>query len=613
MDILVQDTFKGKAEVIPFNFSEQLIGRSQRCEILLDSPFVSREHARLIYRDKAVLLEALGMNGTFLNSVPLKHGEPVKVEFGDKVAIGEFVLSLQRPHQERRGGYSADVGKKHLELETKIHNELLRKIDLRKISAHDIRSKEYLELVNRNLSLLFNTLDMELDEEVEEYMIKESFKSALLDLVNLGDSSRYRTAVYVDPGNQEAEEQFREFCDRIYKDLADDASPDHGKVQAIDKVEHGFQNCLQSHWLDLSPGLKQYAIQRLLRKDLNDIIFGLGPLEDLMRIPNVTEIMVVSRDLIYIEKKGLIEESGRAFISDEITLSIIERIVSPLGRRIDRSQPLVDARLPDGSRVNAIIPPLALKGPCLTIRKFSKDPFTIDDLIGFGTLTLSAANFLRSCVLAKKNLIVSGGTGTGKTTFLNVLSAFIPSQERIVTVEDSAELQLVQRHVVSLETKPANIEGEGAYSIRDLVRNALRMRPDRIIVGECRGAEALDMLQAMNTGHSGSMTTGHANSAHDILLRLETMVLMAVEMPVTAIRSQIASALDLIVQLNRFPTGERRVTSVTEVVAFDEDKGEVITEDVFFFDGQSLNYTGVLPTFIEELLRKKYLRLEEIF
>ena len=310
---------------------------------------------------------------------------------------------------------------------------------------------------------------------MREYVVKEAFKSAILDRLNLDDSTRFRPRTYVDPRDEASERDFVDITQGIYQRLSagkpsSEASKD--QLGTLDKLDREFNRLMQEVRSDLTPGLKSYAVKRLMRKDLNDIVFGFGPLEDLLRVPAVTEIMVVSRDQIYIEKNGRIEESGRAFISDDISLSIIERIVSPIGRRIDRSQPLVDARLPDGSRVNAVIPPLALKGPCITIRKFSKEPYTIDDLIQFGTVNRRAANFLKACVAGKKNLIVSGGTGTGKTTLLNVLSSFIPATERIVTIEDSAELQLVQRHVVSLETKPANLEGGGSYTIRDLVKNA---------------------------------------------------------------------------------------------------------------------------------------------
>jgi pilus assembly protein CpaF len=353
--------------------------------------------------------------------------------------------------------------------------------------------------------------------------------------------------------------------------------------------------------------------QEMFTDILNEAL-GLGPLEYFLEDAAVSEIMVVDRDHIYVERKGRIELTGRSFSSDDAVLAVIERIVNPIGRRIDESSPLVDARLKDGSRVNAVIPPLALKGPCITIRKFSKVPLTIDDLVRFGSLSAGVAKFLDCIVRGRKNIVISGGTGSGKTTLLNVLSSFIPAEERIVTIEDAAELQLSQEHVVSLEAKPPNLEGKGEISIRDLVKNALRMRPDRIVVGECRGGEALDMLQAMNTGHDGSMTTGHANNPRDILSRLETMVLMSgMELPVRAIRDQIAAAVDVIIQQARLADGSRRVTHVTEVLEVDEE-GRIRTEDVFVFrqhgvgpDGKvsgELMPTGYLPSFVDELRRR---------
>ena len=310
----------------------------------------------------------------------------------------------------------------------------------------------------------------------------------------------------------------------------------------------------------------------------------------------------------------MIEKSGRRFISDHVTESVIERIVAQVGRRIDKSQPLVDARLPDGSRVNAIIPPLAINGPCLTIRRFPAERLTIEELINKGSLTSSAAAFLRAAVGNKRNILVSGGTGSGKTTMLNAMSSFIPYKERIVTVEDTAELQMHQEHVVTLETRPANVEGHGEYTARDLVKNALRMRPDRLIVGECRGGEALDMLQAMNTGHDGSMTTVHANSSTEVIERLELLVLMAVELPVTAIHRQIASALDLVVQLSRLPNGHRLVTQISEVERMDEETGDLIVTDIFNArDGVSLQPTGYLPTFVDQLVDKNLLDLRFLY
>jgi pilus assembly protein CpaF len=355
--------------------------------------------------------------------------------------------------------------------------------------------------------------------------------------------------------------------------------------------------------------------RRQLVREIADDILGYGPLEPLLRDDSVTEVMVNSADHIYVERAGKIEKTTTTFVDDAHLLRIIDKIVSQVGRRVDEASPMVDARLPDGSRVNAIIPPLSLRGPTLTIRKFSRDPYTMDDLINFGSLTAKSAHFLAACVQGKLNMLISGGTGTGKTTTLNALSAFVPGDERIVTIEDAAELQLQQDHVITLEARPPNIEGQGEVRIRELVRNALRMRPDRIIVGEVRGPETLDMLQAMNTGHEGSLTTIHANSPRDALSRLETLVLTAgVELPLRAIREQVASAFDVLVQIERLVDGSRRITHVTEVLGMESD---VITlQDIFIAkppDEESaagtgttrlltpLMCTGLKPHFLEKM------------
>ena len=316
-------------------------------------------------------------------------------------------------------------------------------------------------------------------------------------------------------------------------------------------------------------------------------VTGFGPLEPLLNDESITEVMVNGPSHVYIERRGKIERIDSVFLNDEHVLRIIDRIITPMGRRIDESSPRVDARLPDGSRVNAIIEPLSLVGPVITVRKFSKRPYTVEDLIGFGTATPEMFEFLQACIEARLNLFVSGGTGSGKTTTLNVLSSFIPNDERIVTIEDAAELQLRQEHVITLESRPPNLEGEGEITIRNLLRNAMHMRPDRIIVGECRSGEALDMLQAMTTGHDGSLSTGHANSPRDMLRRLETMVLMTgYELPLRAIREQIASAVDLIVHTARLKDGTRKITHITEVYGIEDD--EILTQDIFEFQQTGL-------------------------
>jgi pilus assembly protein CpaF len=372
------------------------------------------------------------------------------------------------------------------------------------------------------------------------------------------------------------------------------------------RVQEQLHAALATEKAPLSAADKAQLVQ-----DVTDDILGYGPIDHFLQEEDVTEVMVNGPDHVFVERHGKIESTGTTFVDETHLRRIIDKIVGQVGRRIDEATPMVDARLPDGSRVNAVVHPLAIGGPFLTIRKFATDPFQVVDLVNFGTLSRQAAAFLESCVLGRLNIVVSGGTGTGKTTTLNVLSSFIPGDERIVTVEDAKELQLHQEHVLAMEARPPNIEGKGQVTIRDLVRNSLRMRPDRIVVGEVRGGEALDMLQAMNTGHDGSITTVHSNAPRDTLARIETMTLMAgFDLPVRAIREQMASALELIVHLTRLRDGTRRITHITEVQGME---GDVITlQDIFLFDfgmgvddsgrfkGQ-LKPTGIRPRFAEKL------------
>jgi pilus assembly protein CpaF len=415
------------------------------------------------------------------------------------------------------------------------------------------------------------------------------------------------------PVTQPTVDPYAELKARIHHACIAKLGPELFKQDSTEELsDRVYRAVTEELTLDRTPLTREE--RRELVRQLTDDILGYGPLEQLLRDDSVTEIMVNTFDRVYIERNGKIELSDARFVDSAHVMRIIDKIVSQVGRRVDEASPMVDARLPDGSRVNAIIPPLALSGPTLTIRKFSRDPYTINDLISFGTLSPKSAQFLAACVRGKLNVLISGGTGTGKTTTLNAVSAFIPDDERIVTIEDAAELQLQQDHVITLESRPANIEGKGEIKIRELVRNALRMRPDRIIVGEVRGAETLDMLQAMNTGHEGSLTTIHANSPRDALARLETLVMTAgVELPHRAIREQIASAFDLLVQIQRLVDGSRRVTHVSEVLGMESDV--VTLQDIFIAkppdENQSyggmhrllspLRATGLKPHFLEKL------------
>ena len=406
---------------------------------------------------------------------------------------------------------------------------------------------------------------------------------------------------------KEIEEFSQEILARIIDEIiiSPDKTDQAQRKMVSDLVNEKINEVLNQNRKHLSQSDKQKA-----HKLVMDEVFGYGPITSLLDDPTVTEVMVNGPDDIYIERFGKIEVTDKRFRDDRHVLHTIDKIISPLGRRVDESSPMVDARLPDGSRVNIIIPPLSIKGPAITIRKFAVDPYTLEDLISFGTLNMDMAKLLRSSVRGRINILVSGGTGSGKTTLLNVVSGFIPDTERIVTIEDAAELQLQQRHVLPLESRPSNIEGKGRVNIRDLVVNSLRMRPDRIVVGEVRSGEALDMLQAMNTGHDGSLTTIHANTPRDSLARLETMVMMSgMELPSRAIREQVASAINLIVQVARFTDGSRKITKITEIVGMESDT--ITLQDLFVFRHDGFDErggvvgkhipTGIVPNYMEKL------------
>jgi len=531
-----------------FNKPSIFIGRAQENDLILPVPSVSKRHARLLIKDGRYVLMDLGSTNGTFVNGRQING-PVVVKPGDRISIGEFELSLILPQQKPATQES----------KPKSPSPVIREQPVRpqRQSPPPIRQgMEEEEVVS------------EFKREVHKRLI-EAMDLKRLDINKLGEAELY----------ERTREKIREIVETL---------------QAEGRFPSGAS--------------KEQVISEIV-----DEALGLGPLEEFIADKSITEIMVNGARQIYIERDGKLYLTGKTFSSDQAVMSVIERIIAPLGRRIDESSPLVDARLKDGSRVNAIIPPLAIKGPTITIRKFRKDKLTMDDLIASGTISPEMVEFLKVCVKFRRNILISGGTGSGKTTTLNALSEFIPNEERIITVEDAAELQLKQEHWVQLESRPPNIEGKGQITIRDLVRNCLRMRPDRIIVGECRGGEALDMLQAMNTGHDGSLTTIHANSPRDALSRLETMVLMSgLDLPVRAIRDQVASAINIIIHQSRFSDGSRKVTHISEITGME---GDIITmQDIFLFkqhgydeNGRVLGEfvpTGFIPKFYDELRRR---------
>ncbi len=515
---------ESRRSVLEVDGTEVTIGRDPGNALCLQSPLVSRRHAVVRLSDGRLQLENVGLNSCVVGDEEVLGGQSAVFEPGAKIRIWPYTLTFEA---EKAATVTRDELEAHLrsimaDLELRIHRKLLERLDLYEFESNRSSDPQSILLLENNIEdvcrglklfapenepLLEEITGLVLRDHMVNQLIMETGTEEYFDLASLTSNEFDVPATLVPEREAELHALLQFLREQLRLQECRDVT------QQVHRVETGLGDIFHLVRPHLHHELRKYLILRTLKKDLKDTIFGFGPLQDLLRAPTVTEIMVVRSDQIYVEQGGMIEKSGRRFISDKVTEAIIERIVAQVGRRIDRSQPLVDARLPDGSRVNAIIPPLACKGPTLTIRKFPAQRLTMDDLVEMGSISPSAAMFLRSCVIDRRNILVSGGTGTGKTTMLNILSGFIPFKERIVTIEDTTELRLHQDHVVTLETKPPNIEGAGEYTVRDLVKNSLRMRPDRVIVGECRGPEALDMIQAMNTGHDGSMTTVHANSS----------------------------------------------------------------------------------------------------
>jgi pilus assembly protein CpaF len=542
----------GRTAELHVDLPDALIGRAPGCAIRLAGWSVARAHARIVRTAHGLVLEDLGsFAGTWVNGTRIARHGPLR--FADAIQIGGHTLRVQS------------------------------------LAATGIASPALPPA--RTASAPTPILDSMLSPTPVAPPREPGAPVAPPDLAAI--QARH-------PWRQRVHGELLDTIDLRRRDL----------VRMSDAELRAETDKLVREIVDALPALPAHIDRAALRRDVLNEAIGLGPLEDLLADDGVTEVMVNRADEIFVERAGRLHRHPIAFTSDRAVMGVIERIVAPLGRRIDEASPLVDARLKDGSRVNAIIPPLALKGPTLTVRKFARQRLGAQELVAFDTLSPAMVAFLRLCVRHRRNLVVCGGTGCGKTTFLNVLSNFIPDGERVVTIEDAAELQLRHTHWVALEARPSNVEGRGAITIRDLVRNALRMRPDRIVVGECRGGEALDMLQAMNTGHEGSLTTLHANSPRDALARLETLVLMAgMDLPVAAIREQIASALDIVVHKARFACGSRKVTSIAEITGL--ENGRIQLQELFRFDRLGFGADGrvagrfvgcdAIPAFYETL------------
>ena len=611
----------GQVQQSKFDVTETTIriGSHPQNNVVLKSPFVAKMAAVISRGEMGWELASTADNEIKVGGHAVHAGEKTLLVPDASIEIYPYELFIDGINDDVLSGPSREsLNESVAQMLIQIHQAVLSKIDLNSDSfrPNDIDFLREQETNISEFAIVRGLLEpdkMAILEHCAGLTVQSDVLMQVLDAVNLGvawknDSlwAEMHTAVV------RMENELQMISSKIRLRMGLEEVVD--KTERIEVVEQKFWGEWDEIAGDLYSELKEYLGMRYVKKQIKDIMFGYGPLEDLLRLPNISEIMVVSRDLIFVEKRGVIEKTGRSFVSDEVTVSVIDRIVSKVGRRIDKSEPLVDARLIDGSRVNAVIPPIAINGPCITIRKFPDTRLKTSDLIKYGAITPAADRFLQAAVIIGSNILVSGGTGSGKTTLLNCLSDYIPDKDRIVTIEDTAELQLAKEHVVRLETKAANVEGKGAYDIRDLVKNSLRMRPDRIVVGECRGPEALDMLQAMNTGHDGSMTTIHANTSADVILRLEVLVQQAAALPIESIHRQIASAIHIVVQLARLDNGRRCVTQITEFVDYDEIESRIMYKDIFALgDGgydAPLIPTGSLPTFMPKLMSRNLIDLD---
>ena len=578
------------------------LGSSANAGVLLAGASVQSLHCEVATDDRgAWWIKNLSSRQIHVNGSALGPGASIRFVQPCEVRIPPHVIQLRETAGS--GAISQRLRKKFFDLESQLHSAVLDRL---KLGGHPDAAQQEQKKIEIELERQFNLLNLE--PELETYLAAQALISLLNDQIH-----SYGNPGAMAPSQRRAKEIARraKLVNRVAELIQVDS--DKTAAEQVERVEVLVPWVLQAHPDLLPPEDRRELAIALLRENLIDSIFGLGPMQDLMNAKEINDIMVLPSGHIYIERNGQMQDSGRKMLSPEVARRIIEKIITKEGRRIDQTSPMVDARVMDGSRLNAVIEPVAVNGPTLTIRRFPQKTMGMVDLVENGTLTESVAGFLTACVVARKSLIISGGTGSGKTTLLNALAAKIPENERIITVEDTAEIRLPQVHVVTLQAKTANLEGENAVSIRQLVRNTLRMRPDRIIVGECRGGETLDMLQAMNTGHDGSMTTIHANTPWDARHRLETLAMEAegINLPSRALREQIVSAVDLVIQISRVAHRIRRVTSICEVVGIDEENGAIILEEVFayrrrkgkgLFTRSALVFTGYVPTFFDQLI-----------